>query len=144
VWTGSPTNETSKDIVQTELLGGLGENARHRLGAAPPDARAPTTRQAGVKNVADTSGQAPLRRRLGVHAEDLRAGLAEVAGHGPARRLDGRGARRLQDLLGGADPHPDVNGIMLVTFTPLSGATDLVQHFQDGGDGHLPQGRDLG
>src|SRR5690606_30440711 len=53
-WTGSPTNETSRDIVQNELLGGLGE----KLGTGwIPRAKiigSPTTRQAGVKNVVDS------------------------------------------------------------------------------------------
>src|SRR5690242_557010 len=54
IWTGSPTNETSRDIVQAELIGGLGES----LGTGSVPRRkilgAPTTRQAGVKNVVES------------------------------------------------------------------------------------------
>lgn len=54
IWTGSPTNETSRDIVQAELLGGLAE----KLGTGWIPRRSivgtPKTRQAGVKDVIDT------------------------------------------------------------------------------------------
>jgi hypothetical protein len=54
VWTGSPTNETSRDILQVELLGGLGDKLG--TGAIPRGklVGAPATRQAGVKNVVDS------------------------------------------------------------------------------------------
>jgi len=53
LWTGSPTNETSRDIVQKELLGGSGDALgtgwvpKHLIDGKP------TTRQAGVRNVVD-------------------------------------------------------------------------------------------
>src|SRR5262245_24015826 len=53
-WTGSPTNETSRDIVQTELLGGMGEKLG--TGWVPRQfiVGQPKTRQAGVKDVVDS------------------------------------------------------------------------------------------
>ncbi len=136
VWTGSPTNETSKDIVQTELLGGMGET----LGTGwVPKARIigrPTTRQAGVKNVADTF---QVRHRSG--------GVSNCV-----LKTYEQGWQKWQ----GTAPHvvwmdeePDdykifseaqtrvltSNGIVMVTFTPLLGVTELVEHFMTGGAG---------
>jgi hypothetical protein len=88
VWTGSPTNETSRDIVQTELLGGLGE----KLGTGWVPRRyivgTPQTRQAGVKNVIDTF---TVRHKSGgisiCNLKTYEQGWQKVAGHRPACRL---------------------------------------------------------
>jgi len=136
VWTGSPTNETSKDIVQNELLGGLGED----LGTGwIPKSRIkgkPTTRQAGVKGVVDSF---QVKHRMG--------GLSTCV-----LKTYEQGWQKWQ----GTAPHvvwmdeePDnykifseaqtriltSDGIVLVTFTPLLGLTELVEHFQSGGKG---------
>lgn len=136
VWTGSPTNETSRDIVQTELLGGLGES----LGTgAVPRARIvsqPTTRQAGVKNVVES---------FRVYHES--GGISTCI-----LKTYEQGWQKWQ----GTAPHvvwmdeePDdykifseaqtrtltSDGVDLVTFTPLLGMTDLVEHFMSGGPG---------
>ncbi len=136
VWTGSPTNETSKDIVQTELLGGMGETLG--TGWVPKDRiiGRPTTRQAGVKNVADTF---QVRHRSG--------GVSNCV-----LKTYEQGWQKWQ----GTAPHvvwmdeePDdykifseaqtrvltSNGIVMVTFTPLLGVTELVEHFMTGGAG---------
>lgn len=136
VWTGSPTNETSRDIVQNELLGGLGE----KLGTGWIPRRClvgtPQTRQAGVKNVIDTF---TVRHASG--------GISTCS-----LKTYEQGWQKWQ----GTAPHvvwmdeePDdykifseaqtriltSQGILLVTFTPLSGMTELVEHFQTGGPG---------
>lgn len=136
VWTGSPTNETSKDIVQAELVGDLGES----LGTGwVPRSRIvgrPTTRQAGVKNVIDTF---KVRHKSG--------GLSTCV-----LKTYEQGWQKWQ----GTAPHvvwldeePDdyrifseaqtriltSKGIVFVTFTPLLGTTELVEHFMTGGDG---------
>lgn len=136
VWTGSPTNETSRDIVQNELLGGLGED----LGKGwIPKGRIigkPSTRQAGVKNVVEAF---QVRHKSG--------GLSTCL-----LKTYEQGWQKWQ----GTAPHvvwmdeePDdykifseaqtriltSNGIVLVTFTPLLGQTELVDHFQEGGPG---------
>ena len=141
VWTGSPTNETSRDIVQTELLGGLGEKLG--TGWVPRDAiyGSPTTRQAGVKNVVDSF---QVKHKSG--------GLSTCV-----LKTYEQGWQKWQ----GTAPHvvwmdeePDdykifseaqtriltSKGIVLVTFTPLSGVTDLVEHFQAGGLGIYVKG----
>ncbi len=136
VWTGSPTNETSRDIVQAELLGGVGEKLG--TGAVPKSkiVGQPTTRQAGVKNVVESFS---VRHKSG--------GLSTCS-----MKTYEMGWQKFQ----GTAPHvvwldeePDdymiysecqtriltTRGIILVTFTPLLGMTELVQHFHDGGDG---------
>ena len=141
VWTGSPTNETSRDIVQKELLGGMGEDLG--TGWVPKHliVGKVTTRQAGVKNVAESF---QVRHKYG--------GLSTCA-----LKTYEQGWQKWQ---GGAphvvwqDEEPDnymiyseaqtrtisSRGIVMVTFTPLLGVTDLVEHFQTGGDGIYLQG----
>lgn len=135
-WTGSPTNETSRDIVQNELLGGLSEDLgtgaipKHRIVGKP------ALRQAGVKNVVDS-----------FEVRHVSGGLSKCV-----MKTYEQGWQKWQ----GTAPHvvwldeePDdymifseaqtrilsSRGIMLVTFTPLLGVTELVEHFQQGGKG---------
>lgn len=136
VWTGSPTNETSKDIVQNELLGGLGE----KLGTGwIPRARIvgqPTTRQAGVKGVVDSFN---VRHSSGglstVVLKTYEQGWQKWQGTAPhVVWLD----EEPDDYMIYSEAQTRIlssGGIILVTFTPLLGVTDLVQHFQEGGDG---------
>jgi phage terminase large subunit-like protein len=136
VWTGSPTNETSRDIVQTELIGGVGQEYGTGLVPRRKLIGAPLMRQAGVRGVADS-----------FHVQHASGGVSVCM-----MKTYEQGWQKWQ----GRAPHvvwldeePDdymifseaqtriltVNGIIMVTFTPLSGVTELVQHFQDGGDG---------
>lgn len=136
VWTGSPTNETSKDIVQNELLGGLGE----KLGTGwIPRARIvgqPTTRQAGVKGVVDSF---QVRHATGGLStcilKTYEQGWQKWQGTAPhVVWLD----EEPDDYMIYSEAQTRIltsKGIILVTFTPLLGVTDLVQHFQEGGDG---------
>lgn len=136
VWTGSPTNETSKDIVQNELLGGLGE----KLGTGwIPRARLvgqPTTRQAGVKGVVDSFN---VRHATGGLSSCIlktyEQGWQKWQGTAPhVVWLD----EEPDDYMIYSEAQTRIlssRGIILVTFTPLLGVTDLVQHFQEGGDG---------
>jgi phage terminase large subunit-like protein len=136
VWTGSPTNETSKQNVQTVLLGGTGEELgtgwipRNRIIGRP------TMRQAGVKDVIDS-----------FQVRHISGGIS----NGFTKTYE-QGWQKWQ---GGAphivwlDEEPDDNkiytesltrilrtqGILIATLTPLLGWTDLSLHFRDGGDG---------
>lgn len=141
VWTGSPTNETSRDIVQNELLGGLGT----KLGTGWVPRRyligQPKTRQAGVKDVVET---------FSVHHKSGGISLCNL-------KTYEQGWQKWQ----GTAPHvvwmdeePDdykifsesqtriltSKGIILVTFTPLRGLTELVVHFRNGGAGIFMKG----
>lgn len=136
VWTGSPTNETSRDILQAELLGGLGEKLGTGMIPRANIHGAPTTRQAGVKNVVDSFS-----------VRHVSGGISTCT-----MKTYEQGWQKWQ----GSAPHvvwmdeePDdykifsesqtrvltSKGIVLVTFTPLLGATELVEHFQQGGPG---------
>jgi phage terminase large subunit-like protein len=132
VWTGSPTNETSRDIVQTELLGGLGE----KLGTGwVPRSRivgTPKTRQAGVKDVVDTFS---VRHKSGglslCNLKTYEQGWQKWQGTAPhVVWLD----EEPDDFMIFSEAQTRIltsGGIILVTFTPLRGVTDLVQHFQE-------------
>lgn len=135
-WTGSPTNETSRDIVQTELLGDLGE----KLGTGwIPRSRLigqPKTRQAGVKDVVESF---MVRHRSGGISRCLcktyEQGWKKWQGTAPHLVwLD----EEPDDYMIYSEAQTRIltsKGIIMVTFTPLSGVTDLVQHFQEGGRG---------
>lgn len=140
VWTGSPTNETSRDIVQKSLIGGTGEDLG--TGYIPRELfiGKPNMRQAGVSNVVD---QFKVRHVSG--------GVSQCI-----LKTYEQGWRKWQgtqpDVIW-LDEEPDQSsdqkpifsealtrlltshGIMMVTFTPLLGQTDLVIHFEKGGKG---------
>lgn len=140
-WTGSPTNETSRDIVQKALIGttdkegkGTGSVPNHLIYGKPK------TRQAGVSEVVDmfkvrhVSGgvsscimktyEQGWRKWQGTEPEGVH--LDEEP---EDNELQGKiYSEALTRLL-------TSKGIMRVTFTPLLGQTKLVLHFQKGGDG---------
>lgn len=136
IWTGSPTNETSKQNIQPILLGGLGE----QLGTGWVQRQflhgRVTTRQAGVKDVVDS-----------FQVRHVSGGLSSCF-----LKTYEQGWQKWQ----GGKPHfiwldeePDnymiyseaqtrilrTNGAIIVTMTPLLGETELTLHFGDGGDG---------
>lgn len=131
-WIGSVTNEASRDITQKELVGGLGE--KWGTGAIPKDCLfgKPYMRQAGIPSVID---QFKVRHISG--------GIST----GTFKSYD-QGWQKWQ----GTAPHviwldeePEdfriytecqtriitSKGIIMVTFTPLHGMTDLVRHFME-------------
>jgi phage terminase large subunit-like protein len=135
-WTGSPTNETSRDILQAELIGGLGENLGTGVIPRTRLVGSPTTRQAGVKNVIDSF---TVEHRSGGRSsctmKTYEQGWQKWQGSAPH--------------VVWMDEEPDdykifsesqtriltSQGIVMVTFTPLSGMTELVDHFVTGGEG---------
>lgn len=134
VWTGSPTNETSRDIVQKELLGGMGEELGTGFIPRATLVGQPKMRQAGVSEVVDTfrvrhrSGGRSLcvmktyeqgwRKWQGT-APDVIWMDEEPDTTEPQRRIFSEAQTRLLTS----------RGILIVTFTPLLGETDLVRHF---------------
>lgn len=135
-WTGSPTNETSRDIVQAELLGGLGQQLGTGWIPRGKIIGRPTTRQAGVKDVVD---KFEVKHKSGGVSvcilKTYEQGWQKWQGTAPH--------------VVWMDEEPDdykifseaqtriltSQGIVLVTFTPLLGVTELVEHFQTGGRG---------
>lgn len=140
-WTGSPTNETSRDIVQAELLGGYGEKLG--TGWIPREKLVgkPSPRQTGVKNVFESF---QVRHKSGgistCNLKTYEQGWTKFQGTAPH--------------VVWLDEEPDdymifsecqtrimtVRGILLVTFTPLRGQTELVEHFQKGLKGSYVKG----
>lgn len=141
VWTGSPTNETSRDIVQKTLLGGT---SRDELGSGFIPRHSiigkPKTRQAGVSDVVD---QFKVRHVSGGSStcimKTYEQGWRKWQGTEPEvvwldeepedNEVQGRiYTEALTRLL-------TSHGVLMVTFTPLLGLTTLVMHFQGGGEG---------
>jgi len=134
VWTGCESNELSKDIVQFGLLGEEGEHGtgwipRSHLGRV-------TYRQSGVKDVVDTI------RVKHVSGGDSTVTLKTYhAGKGEPARRQWQGTSR--DLIWlDEEPPPelytealtrilDSKGRLMLTFTPLQGATNVVNHFMN-------------
>lgn len=136
VWTGSPTNETSRDIVQTELIGGVGQEYGTGLVPRRKLIGAPMMRQAGVRGVADSFHVQHVSGGVSVcMMKTYEQGWQKWQGRAPhVVWLD----EEPEDYMIFSEAQTrilSVNGIILVTFTPLSGVTELVQHFQDGGEG---------
>lgn len=140
VWTGSVTNEASRDIVQASLIGGLDE--KMGTGLIPlENIKDVRTRQAGISGVADT---ATIRHKSG--------GTSVIT----FKTYD-QGWRKWQGKsldLCWLDEEPkstdkneamiwteaqtrvlDKMGHILVTFTPLLGKTQLVKDFVEGNPG---------
>jgi len=137
VWTGSPTNETSRDIVQKELLGGT-STQELGTGFIPKEliVGRPRMRQAGCSDVVDK-----------FKVNHVSGGVSECI-----MKTYEQGWRKWQ----GTAPHviwldeePEdneaqgkiyseartriitSNGIIMVTFTPLLGNTALVTRYTD-------------
>lgn len=141
IWCGSVTNEASRDIVQKELLGGLGEELGTGLIPKHLISGKPQTRQAGIGGVVDK-----------VQVRHAGGGISTIV----FKSYD-QGWRKWQGTAPDVvwlDEEPDANtlneskiysealtrilssrGLMMVTFTPLLGKTELVEHFMDGGSG---------
>lgn len=141
-WTGSPTNETSRDIVQNELLGpDIGENLgtgwipKHLIVGKP------RTRQAGVKDVVESFQVRHKTRGLSnCMLKTYEQGWKKWQGTAPHVVWQDE---EPDDYLIFSEAQTRIlssGGILMVTFTPLSGVTDLVEHFQTGGDGIYVQG----
>jgi phage terminase large subunit-like protein len=136
VWTGSPTNETSRDIVQAELLGGLGQQLGTGWIPRNKIVGRPTTRQAGVKDVVD---KFEVKHKSGGVSvcilKTYEQGWQKWQGTAPhVVWLD----EEPDDYTIYSEAQTRIltsSGIVLVTFTPLLGVTELVEHFQTGGPG---------
>ena len=133
VWTGSPTNETSRDIIQKSLLGGT---SKDELGTGFLPAELivgrPKMRQAGCSDVVD---QLRVKHKSGgvsvCTLKTYEQGWRKWQGTAPdVVWLDEEPedykiySEALTRLL-------TSHGLMLVTFTPLLGTTPLVRHFRD-------------
>lgn len=141
IWTGSPTNETSKDIVQKELLGGVGEELGTGWIPKSKIIGKPSTRQAGIRDVVDSF---KVRHASGgvstINLKTYEQGWKKWQGTAPHVVWNDE---EPDDYMIFSEAQTRIltsGGIVLVTFTPLSGMTELVEHFQAGGKGVYLQG----
>lgn len=148
VWTGSPTTETSRDIVQEELLGPVSQNSLGLMGTGAIPKKyiigKPTFRQSNVSGVVDgfqvmhVSGsistcalknyeqgwqkwQGTSKHVIWLDEEPIRGVVPTDEDY----KIFTEGETRIFDC----------DGILLVTFTPLNGETKLVQHFDSTKEG---------
>lgn len=138
IWTGSPTNETSRDIVQTELFGGDGALGTGTIPKSKIIGR-PKTKQCGISNVFETVQVRHVRGISRVMLKTYEQGWTKWQGTAPhVVWLD-------EEPCKGAFPTTEdykifteaqtriltSDGIIMVTFTPLNGMTPLVEHFDE-------------
>lgn len=127
-WVVSHTNETSRDIVQKELLG-----SDVGTGLIPADSIAKVTyRQAGVSNVVDT---VKVRCSHGLSTISFRTfdqGWRKFQGAAPEFIWLDEEPEDFRIYTECLTRVLTSKGIILVTFTPLLGETDLVRHFEKG------------
>lgn len=143
VWTGSPTTETSRDIVQKALLGGTdqqnkgtGTIPRHLIYGNPK------TRQAGLADVVETIKVRHISGGVSVcNLKTYEQGWRKFQGTEPHVFL---GDEEPEDNeMQGRIPSEVTtrvitsNGTIMWTFTPLLGQTKLVLKFQESNSGSL-------
>jgi phage terminase large subunit-like protein len=132
LWTGSPTNETSRDIIQKALLGGT---SKEELGTGfiPREkiVGKPRMRQAGVSDVVDTF---KVRHKSGgvstCVAKTYEQGWRKWQGTEPEVVWLDEEPEDYKVYTEALTRLLTSHGIMMVTFTPLLGQTDLVLQFQ--------------
>ncbi len=127
-WVVSHTNETSRDIVQKELLG-----TDVGTGLIPADSISKITyRQAGVSNVVDT---VKVRCPHGLSTISFRTfdqGWRKFQGAAPEFIWLDEEPEDFRIYTECLTRVLTSKGIIFVTFTPLLGETDLVRHFEKG------------
>lgn len=139
IWVGSQTNEQSRDVTQKELLGGL-DDADKGTGTIPKFTIGKhTTRQAGIGDVVDTvditwhhdrDERRPAKRKAKLQFKSYEQGWKKFQGTAPNviwldEECDYRIFTECQTRLA------TTQGRLMVTFTPLSGQTDMVLYFQE-------------
>jgi len=133
-WTGSPTNEKTRDIVPKELLGGVGEQLG--TGWVPKHliVGKPTMRQCSVSGVVETFKVRHVSGGLSTcMMKTYEQGWQKWQGTAPHGIWDDEEPDDYRIFSESQTRIMTTNGLILVTFTPLLGATELVEHFQAGG-----------
>lgn len=130
IWTGSPTNETSRDIIQKALLGGIGEELG--TGFIPKDAiiGKPKMRQAGVADVVDTVKVRHVSGDIStIIFKTYEQGWRKWQGTAPHVVWLDEEPEEQKIYTEAQTRILTSHGIIMVTFTPLLGETNLVQYF---------------
>lgn len=132
VWTGSPTNETSRDIVQKSLIGGT---SAEQLGTGfiPKEkvSGRPRMRQAGVSDVIDIFKVRHVSGGISTCVlKTYEQGWRKWQGTQPDIIWMDEEPEDFKIYTEGLTRLLTSHGIMIVTFTPLLGQTEIVDHFQ--------------
>lgn len=132
-WAGGVSTEATRDVIQTALLG---EDGNHGTGWLPGERLEDVTfRQAGVTRVADRIRV--KHRSGGLSSVQLKTYEQErKAWQGTSKDGIWLDEECKQDIYTEALTRIlDKKGILLMTFTPLEGPTDVVAHFLDAKEG---------
>lgn len=140
-WAGSDTGETTRDTVQTNLIGPAATASEWGTGAIPADALGRTTRRMGVADALDTvevkhiSGSSSL---LGFKSYDQgRKKWQGTAKHvvwldeEPPMDIYMEALTRTTTVQDGGVPDM---GLIYLTFTPLLGMSEVVRMFLHDGE----------
>ena len=130
-WAGGASNETTRDIVQSEMLGTAGDPMKTGTGAIPKDCIGETTRKPGVPNA--------LNSVLVKHVSGGWSKLAFKAYEMGAEKWMGEA---VDDIWLDEEPPQAIftqamtrtlstGGMLRMTFTPESGATEVVAAFMN-------------
>jgi phage terminase large subunit-like protein len=133
-WAAGDTNETVRDIIQLELLGDISEPG---TGMIPGDDIVDTTRRPGVPDAIQTILVKHVTggtSRLGLKSYDQK----RKAFQGTAKHIIWLDEEPPQDVYAECLLRTmTTDGIILLTFTPLLGISDVVKSFLH--DGKVPQ-----
>jgi len=133
LWTGSPTNETSRDIIQKALIGGTSPDELG-TGFIPRDSIVgkPKMRQAGVSDVVDSFKVRHVSGGVSTCIlKTYEQGWRKWQGTEPDIVWMDEEAEDFKVYLEALTRLLTSHGLMMVTFTPLLGQTTLVRHFHD-------------
>jgi len=143
IWTGAETNEASKTVTQKILLGTeepYKSSPDFGQGALPYDSIVKvTTRQAGVKGVAD---QIVVEHVSGGHSiiRLMTYEMGRPKWQGAAVNVVWPDEEANNDIYSEAVTRTmDTGGIVLATFTPLKGMTSVVKRFLQPDEGDAPR-----
>jgi len=134
VWVGSETNEASRDIVQTKLMGPPGEIGSGWLPKSAIFGK-PKNRQCGIDGVIDY-----------VNIQHVSGGLSRIQfktyeqdvakWRGTQQHIIWFDEEPPQDIfVEGQTRVLHLKGMVILTFTPHKGIGGVVMHFQEGGNG---------
>ena len=133
LWTGSPTNETSRDIIQKALIGGTSADELGR-GFIPREniVGRPKMRQAGVSDVVDAFKVRHVSGGISTCIlKTYEQGWRKWQGTQPDVVWMDEEPEDFKIYLEALTRLLTSHGLMLVTFTPLLGQTTLVRHYHD-------------
>lgn len=132
IWTGSPTNETSRDIVQKALLGGVGEELGTGFIPKGRIVGKPKMRQAGVADVVDTIKVRHVSGDIStIIFKTYEQGWRKWQGTAPHVVWLDEEPEEYKIYSEAQTRILTSDGIIMVTFTPLLGETELVQYFNN-------------